>query len=413
MKCGKDLDPVTSSEVPPEMLEPATFTPAGAEESTRLAPGRPTVHRAEPADIEVYKQAASESAQSIEQQATWQEQFADEPAEIQQTDVTADFMIKAKSCDRCGAANPHEQRYCKQCGAAFGGHLPSMADDSYRRAPAAQPAGPVVTSYLSDVTPSASHEAAPPAGQAYPERRERRERRERTGALSDWGIGEWLMIIVAVLLVSGAIWFFFFGGRDALFNSRAGNVRKAGSAMEALGSFEMGIQVTLESVQAGQSGGSGKVMFEKPSATYWENNFSVMGKPYLVGLIQVDKRVFQTAAGAGWQAADPATSTGDILGFWNEFSGVEDLGNQTVGTSQCYHYRYRVPAKYVTSPLGASSQQGVSDAVVESWIEVGTFRVLRMIANVYGLEFDGQRFNARLDMSLGATGQPHGIKPPL
>ncbi len=409
MKCGKDLDPVTSIEVPPEMLEPSTFTPAAAEESARLAPGRPSLNRADPADIEVYKQAASESAQSIEQQATWQEHFADEPSEIQQTDVTADFVVKAKSCNRCGAANPHEQRYCKQCGAAFEGHVPSMADDNFKRAPAIQMAATVDHSYLSDVSPSAGYQDVPPANQpAF------RERRERTGAMSDWGVREWLMIIVAVLLVSGIVWFFFFGGKDALFKGLAGNVHKAGQAMEDLGSFEMSVGITFESVQAGQSGGAGKVMFEKPHSDYWESTFSVMGKPYLVGLIQVDRKVYQTVpGGSGWQTADPGTTTGDVLGFWRDVSAVEDLGNQTVGATPCYHYRYRVPARYVTSPLGASNQQGVSDAVVESWIDLSTFKVMRMTAGVYGLEYEGQRFNARLDMVLGATGQPYGIKPPI
>lgn len=407
MKCGKDLDPVTSSDIPPEMLEPATFTPAASDESARLAGGRGGFNRAEPADIEVYKQAASDSAQSIEQAATWQEQFSDEPAEIRQTDVTADFVVKARSCDRCGAANPHEQRYCKQCGAAFEGHTPSMADDSFKKAPAIEMAAQVNPSYLSDVSPSAGYSGgAPPNQPAF------RERGERTGPLSDWGVREWLMIIIAVLLAAGAVWFFFFGGRNLLFNSKTGNVHKAGKAMENLGSFEMSVGITLDSVQAGQTGGSGKVMFEKPDRDYWESNFSVMGKPCLVGLIQVKDGVYQTA-GAAWQAADPRTTTGDVLGFWRDVAGVEDMGNEPVGATPCYHYRYRVPARYVTSPLGASSQQGVSDAVVESWIDLSTFKVMRMKAEVYGLEFEGQRFNARLDMGLGATGQPYNINPPI
>jgi len=96
MKCGSDLDAVSAPDVPVDVFEASTFTPAGEVDRhgggrSKSAPPQPTE------DKETYKEAAASESPGIFVGAGDE----GEPPEIQQTGVTADFAGKKSYCERC------------------------------------------------------------------------------------------------------------------------------------------------------------------------------------------------------------------------------------------------------------------------------------------------------------------------
>ena len=111
--------------------------------------------------------------------------------------------------------------------------------------------------------------------------------------------------------------------------------------------------------------------------------------------------------GPAWQTADPAQSTADALGLWRDFSSVEDLGTQVIGTTNCLHYKYRIQPKLITTALGAGAQSGASDAVIEIWIDSASSTVVKMTVQVFNV-----MIQVTMTFDLAATGQPYNIKAP-
>ena len=330
MKCGKDLDAVKSAEVPSEILEPEAFTPAAAGEDARLASTTSSKPKPaeQPSDIETYKRRAATSIRSYESQAVTE---TDEPPEIQLSGVTSDFMEKKRYCEMCGVANPHEQRYCKQCGAALQSEVPSDADIAYNaRSMVPLAAEPVEATLLTDVSPSA------PASDYFSDGATARTatRRFRAGGGSRGvGVRELLIAMVIVVVLGAIIYLFAFGGYDRLLGGRTRKVHSAGTTMEKLPSVQYDVTATFETGDGVQYPGSGKVLREAPDKTYWEMSLNVPGKPRAVASMQIGKNVYVN--GPSWQTGDPKQAAADVRRLWRDFSSVEDLGTQVIGTADC------------------------------------------------------------------------------
>jgi len=117
MKCGRDLDAIDSPESPFESDELDSWLPAAADE---VRPSKPAIEENEPpGDLEFYKQAQHMEASSAVIDSP--DDYGQETPEIQLTDVTADFTERRRMCSRCGASNPHDQRFCRSCGAPLNG----------------------------------------------------------------------------------------------------------------------------------------------------------------------------------------------------------------------------------------------------------------------------------------------------
>ncbi|MHB8896518.1 MAG: zinc ribbon domain-containing protein [Candidatus Geothermincolia bacterium] len=421
MKCGKDMDKVKSSNIPGEMLEdPATFTPVGQDEYSRLAPTA-RASQAPVGDVASYKEAAAaaaaalqaqqelESAQSAEQDQEKTDDIPDVPSEIDQRSVTADFVARRQFCLRCGMANPYDQRFCKNCGSSLGEARGGMADQSFS-APPSIPAtsAPVETTTLADVSPSSAYSNAPDPrpGRAAPPR----QRTSSGGGIADWGAREWLGLTVAALVLIAIVWFVFFGGYSMLFNSRNKNIHKAGATMQKLPGFKFQIASTYE-VEQGQYGGSGQALFETPDRSAWEVRRETPGNPQVQGTIAVGASTY-SGAGGKWQLDDPATSAGDIILMWKKFTQSESLPSEVFAGKTCIHYKYRMNPTLMKTVLGLGNQETVSDAIMEVWIDTTTFQVIHQTAQVFGAQIDGARTKITLVMDLVEVGKPYGIKPP-
>lgn len=433
MKCGRDLDKVQSSDVPPEMLQDSdSFTPLKDDEFARLAPTR-RLTKEPVGDVASYKEAAAAAAaawEAEEKQASLQEQAAQQKQEEKAVEaaqaagqevpseppaqapaapghVSSDYKEQKQFCHRCGMANPRDQRFCKNCGSALAGAPGGMADQTFDAAlTMSLPGVPVETTMLADVSPASVYSTADAAVEG------RLRERRGSGALSDWGAREWLALIIAALVAAGGIWFAFFGGYSMLFNAASKNIHKAGSTMEKLPSFQYGITGTFESEQ-GQYPGGGHMMFETPDRSAWEVSRSGPGPGAVQGTIQVGPTTYSGAGGA-WQPADPATATGNVTLMWKSFSSVETLPDAPMGSSPaCFHYKYRMDPELVMTVLGLGKQDAVSDAVMETWIDKTSFQVIRETAQVFNAQINGVRTRSTLVMDLNETGKPLQINPPI
>jgi hypothetical protein len=424
MKCGKDMDNVRSSDVPPEMLQDTvTFTPVGNDEYARLAP---TAHlpKAPIGDVASYKEAAAASAAAVQEQQEMENRYHEDVAqeaapgavdaggpEISHRGVTADFAAKKQFCQRCGMANPYDQRFCKNCGSTLGEVPGGMADETFGAPPPIPSStSPMETTTLADVSPSSAFQSAPEeVGRR--ESRPRRDSRERFGGVYDWGVREWLILTVATLVFVALIWVIFFGGFGMIFGGKDSNIHKAGATMAKLPSFQLSVNSTYE-VDQGQYGGGGHVLFETPDRSAWELRRDTPGAPQVQGTIAVGTNTYSGSSGT-WQPADPATSAGDVILMWQKVSGVEALPNENLGGHTCYHYKYRMDPALMKTVLGLSGQEGVSDAIMETWIDTTSFQVIHQSAQVFGGQINGQRTKITLVMDLSETGKPYGIKPPM
>lgn len=443
MKCGKDLDETAQQEnlidhsnVPPEILEPRTrggdsFLPTQDDEYSRLGPTARKQARGPVLDVASYKEAAAASAAAWEaeqEQASILESQAGAPApeedhrlllkdrpqhtedsEIRHTDLHADFADKKKFCHRCGMANPRDQRFCKNCGSALTDSNEAMADKYHDAGQMAMPAASmsVETTTLSDVSPSSAYSDVQHQGERY----RRRSYSSGGGALANFGVREWSALIVGALVVAFAMWLFLFGGLTLLFNSGKRDITKAGGTMEKLPSFQYNISGAFESGQ-GQYPGVGRSVFETPDKTAWEFTRNGPAGPKVVGTTQVGLQTFMNSTGT-WVIGDPSTATGDITSMWEKPRSIEKFKNEAVGNRpNCYHYKYRTDPNLMLTVLGLPPQEGVSDAIVEVWIDASSFQVARQTAQLIGAQIEGARTRVTLTMDLVETGKPYGIKPP-
>jgi hypothetical protein len=213
------------------------------------------------------------------------------------------------------------------------------------------------------------------------------------------------------LVFVALVWMVFFGGFGLLFGGKDANIHKAGSTMQKLPSFLFSINSTYE-LDQGQYGGGGHVLFETTDKSAWELRRDTPGAPQVQGTVAAGKNTYTNSAGA-WQLADPATSAGDVILMWQQVSGVESMPNEALAGHTCFHYRYRMDPELMKTVLGLASQEGVSDAIMETWIDTTSFQVIHQTAQVFGGQINGLRTKITLVMDLAETGKPYGIKPPI
>ena len=403
MKCGKDLDTILVSEVPPEIIEVDTLTASGSSGVPSYA--TPNKKESGPLpDVDSYKEAAASSAASEE--VVSPVEYDDETPEIHMTDVTTDFTERRIICGICGSTNPNEQRYCKQCGSALGDETPHSA--GVMSVPQAAPIsdGPVETTTLADMAPSSDYHAAGPV----------REKRSRAGGglgdgLAEWGGREWFFMVIAAIFVAVLIWFFVFGGMNALFNSGARNIKKAGEVMTGMAGCQYNLTATLESHETAYAG-SGQLVYESLDKTAWQLLLDVPGKgPVLLQHVQIGDESYSNC-GESWQMSDEGDRA-DMSGLWSDISGVEDMGEESMLGHACLHYKYRTPPRLITHILCAGEQSGVSDTVVDMWIDKESYCIVRVSADTFNIQSEGMRTKATLIMDIGVTDQAFGINAPI
>lgn len=406
MKCGKDLDSVRLSDIPPEIIESDAFTPAGSSGATPSVAPRQEEPGPLP-DIQSYKEAATSRVESEE--VLIPVEYDDEPPEIRMTDVTSDFTEKKTVCNQCGVANPPMQRHCKHCGADL---RPDTTDqrsgpgDTFGQA--APPASaPVETTMLADFVPSSDYRGSDAAAVTYREPRGL----SFTGGPADWGVREWLLSVIAALVATGLIWFFAFGGMNMIFNSEAKNLRKASQTMSSMAGFQCNLTATLEDPDADYAG-NGQVVYEAPDKTAWQLHLNLPGRgPVLLQHVQIGDDSY-TNCGASWQVSDKGEDT-SVTGLWSGSSTIEDLGNETMHGHSCFHYKYRTSFRLITTVLCAGEQPSVSDAVVEAWIDKDSFQIIRTKAEVFNVRIENKRTKATLLLDLGVANQSFGVKAPI
>lgn len=329
-------------------------------------------------------------------------------SEIDLTRIMGDLTKGKKACAKCGFVNPREQKYCKNCGAPL---EEEKEEDEVESLPIPLAPEPVEPSFLSEPLP-------PPASDYYESGAAGKGRARRfdfMSGISNWGAREWIAIIGAIVVVAIVVWLFGFGGYQNIFGAPAKNIRKAAKAMVGLNSFEYSLNVNLEArgELSNRYHGSGKVLFESPDKTYWELDLLLPARGATpLRFAQIGKKSYMNA-GAGWQMLEESSPSFGMERLLSGFSMAEDLGMTTIGTSNCAHYRYRIPPQAIASIVGADPQGKMGDAVVESWIDSGTNQVLLLQIRLFNVLIDGVQMNVSMALNLSSVGTPYNILPPI
>ncbi|MDD5448293.1 MAG: zinc ribbon domain-containing protein [Actinomycetota bacterium] len=327
-------------------------------------------------------------------------------SEIDLTRIMGDLTKGKKTCARCGFVNPREQKYCKNCGAPLEEEAKEVESLPIPLAPE-----PIEPSFISESPsiPASDYYESGTAGEA------RTRRFDFMSGVSNWGAGEWVAIIGAVVVVVIVAWLFIFGGYQNIFGAPAKNIKKAAKVMVGLNSFEYSLNVNLRArgETSSRYHGSGKVLFESPDKTYWEMNLLLPARGATpLRFAQIGKKSYMNAS-TGWQMLGEDSPSFGIERLWSGFSMVEDLGMAPIGTSNCAHYRYRIPPEIIASIVGADPQAKMGDAVVESWIDSGTNQVLLLQISLFKVLVDGIQMNASMALNLSSVGTPYNILPPI
>jgi ribosomal protein L40E len=411
LKCGYDLQQDAADDSTDDS-DPDTFTPAASGADARLArrEAKRRKEALEPGEVEAYKEhAAAQSKAAFESQVHHND--VDEPSEIDLGAVTADFATRRRFCDRCGAANPYEQRFCLQCGNTLGQEAPAEADSGVNAAPVI-PLAPLSAEPFEHAALADLHSA--PASDYFSEQEQKGGRPYRSrqigSSLAQRGPGLWLLIGATLLVAAALVWLIGLGGFDLLFNAKVRGINKAARTMERLPSFQYNVSAAVRTADDVQYPGGGKAMYESPHKSSWSVALNTPGKPIAAETVEVDDKVYQN--GMLLQPSRSQSPSGDVTDLWRDFRSVEDLGMQPIGAVNCRHYRYRVPPNLITTVLGVGKQDAASDAVVESWVDTGSSQVVRMTAQVFNVQIEGASTTVQLAMDLVAVGQPYNISAP-
>jgi ribosomal protein L40E len=413
MKCGRDLDKI-KHEDPLAMDEYDGFIPAATLDDARFGSTAGVKHD-EPGPMPDF--ATYVPQPSVIQQQEYEEEAvaADESPEIQQQGITTDFTEKQTFCDRCGVRNAHDQKFCRHCGSPMG-----EATEEYsplQGGPGPPPASmatidtaPVELTSLTSISPSSDFYSPTVQEQKQAQSGGRIRGRSRARRMPTEGLTAKRLIaaIVAIVVIAGLLWLFAFGGLK-MFSSSVRNIKKAGGVMTKLTafSFSVGAVVDANSVE---SPGSGDIKYEAPDRSAWGLATGLPGKPPTTVILVGAGGKGYTNNGSGWQQSSSAMNVGML---WGGVSSADSLGMANVGAYSCYHYKYNTSPVVFTSMLGDPKPTGVSDAVVEIWIDSSNFYVRQMTANVYNAVVQGSRANVTFNMSLTSTGQPFNIKAPI
>ena len=372
---------------------------------TGLSPGH--TDKEPPADNDAPDYGALASS-ILEKSLIPDEDYRDRVRQEKRADAPAELSPELTNCERCGAVNRLAQLNCKNCGALLGAETEDDLAQT-RGEPSETPLAGTVEE------PFSSTPADLPVSDYYATMRPepRRRRLKFFTGISYWGVRQWLLLLILTVVIAFATWLFAYGGMDTIFSSQVNNIRKAEKAMVGLGSFQFSIAASLETSQVGEYGGTGTVSFESPDRSAWDFSVDIPGvKPLRAQLIQVGKQPYINVGGS-WTPQNPSIVDADVRNLFRAPSDVEDLGSQVLGTSTCFHYKYRTSPELITGLLGIRQTTGSSDAVIEIWIDSSSNLIMRLTVGVYNVRLEGMRARVSLNMELAALGQPYDIKPPV
>ncbi|MBN2169385.1 MAG: zinc ribbon domain-containing protein [Actinobacteria bacterium] len=422
LQCGKSLEYSDAQENEAESEEyeeeSSSFTPSGSYDADQSYQSRKRYSSESLPDYATcMREEVEQAAQMAESWDVEQEQHLEEHSEISQDNVVADLSAEKKPCARCGAMNPHNQIYCVNCGAEIDeGGVPEAAETSqpqYQSPPPIPPTPPTRTyqppqlSY--PTTPSTSPGDCFRSGTPTVTGR----RGSFPARMMKWSAWTWAGLISVVVIFFAAIWFFFYGGMNMVFSTELKNMGKADAAMAGLSSYEYTIDITYDSAEKGQFKGEGKLLHELPDKTSWAVNIMMPGSQVLQPRwIQIGENQYVNN-GAQWQQVTSNTQDVSAKRLWTGYSSIENLGDQSLYTYTCNHYKYRIPSDVFRTVTGMTDSQGIGDAVMEIWIDIETKRIMRMTANVYGLLVGGVKANAVINMELSGTGLVYNLQPPV
>jgi hypothetical protein len=452
MKCGKDLDASVNrnDDLTFDIPDSGSFTPQGSPDDGMADRSKVTADENRSGESfhgglsDPHPAADVINVEFSEASEARREEFGEAAPEIRQVGVTSDITDRRVICDRCGFANLREQRYCQHCAAPLGDTIPGGDGDAlhrdwgygkdYDRLPPYSPddaepyqyangapgvplargdvlaAAPEI-SFLTDAAPSSDYYSV----DIGEERRGAKKARGAGGrgwSAREWGVREWLTIIVISLVLFGIAWLFLLGGLE-IFSGKVRNIKKAGEAMAGLGSFDFQITGSMESFQAGNFGGAGRAMFESPDLSSWQFTTNFPNRDAIVTQQMLVSGKDYVNRNGLWIMVDQGKARFDVKKLWSDFSAVEDLGQSVVGGVACLHYRYRVAPEFLTALFGDWQPDGVPDAVIETFIDAGDRRVLKLTARIFNLQIDGARVTATLTFELASTGQPLNIRSPI
>lgn len=410
MKCGRDLDADEKTGSPIEVEDFDSWLPAAAEEaSLRQAEQKEKTS----GDKESYRQAEHLEASATVIEAG--EDYHDETPEIQLTDVTADFTERRRMCGRCGTSNPHEQRFCRSCGAPLTDE--DRGQEGYESAGesgVAPVADAVYDTYtLADISPGSSDYYAE---RPLPRTKDKPRRASSTGLVSSlaaWGAREWLTLIIVTLVLVFLVWFFFFGGMGLFFDSEKDNLARASETMMGLKSFRYAISGELNNPETGSCGCDGQAAYESPDRSAWSINLDTAGQQAVqLQQVQIGDSLYSNSGG-GWSGVEPDGSNADVALLFEGAWEVEDLGKVKLNGVECLHYKYRTPPALITTVLGSQGSEGTSDVVNEIWIDASTYDVPRLRSTIYNLQINGFRTRATLNFNLAEVDADYGIEKPI
>lgn len=399
MKCAQDLDQVKHDD-PFDAPDYDGFLPAATLEDARLA-STASVEREDKGPMPDFSTYVPQPSVLQQQDYEADARAAEEEGtpEIQQQGITTDFTEKQAYCDLCGVRNARDQRRCGHCGSPLGDEGDPWVGVESSTSSAPMATAPVELSSLANISPS-SHFSTP----TVQERKAGRQRRSSTRAAA----GKLIAAIVVLLVLAGALWLFAFGGMK-VFSSSVRNIKKAAGVMSKQPGYDFSVVAAIDG-QTGQSQGSGDVKYATPDRSLWVMTASLAGRPptTLQQVTADGKTMFNS--GAGWQQSPQKRDVGML---WGGISSAENLGMAALGPYSCYHYKYNANPKPFTSLLGDPDPQGVSDAVVEIWIDNSTFFVRKLKAKIYNARVQDARASVTFDFDLSSTGTPYDIKAPL
>ncbi len=404
MKCGRDMDKVRHE---PDFDDFDGFIPSASADEGRLSSTLSSRKEEDKGPVEDFTAYVPQPSE-LQQEEYALEPDVDEDSEIQQEGITTDFTEKQVFCDRCGVRNPHDQRYCKHCGSPMGEGDKDPTDYSVSTMSAPSEQAPVELATLSDMTLSSSADVYGSDVPAKARRvRGRRPVKTSKGFVAHLTAGRLIAAIVVLLVLAGVLWLFAFGGLKA-FSSSVRNINKAGGVMTHLPSFNYAVTVSIDD-QTAASTGTGEIRYEQVNKSMWTLAAGLPGKaPTTNQLVYTDNKGFLNT-GAGWQTTTQKIEVGML---WSGVTNAENLGLDALGPYSCYHYRYNANPLPYTAMLGDLNPAGVSDAVVEVWIDNSTFLIRKITAKLYNAKVQGAGANTTFDMGLASTSHPFNIAPP-
>jgi len=408
MQCGKDFQASKDDNSLFEYTESDSFTPSGSLEELPLSKERRKLatesEQKEQISLEEKKRAL-ENPRVILPMGKPDEEEKENSLEIFQPEASKLTVENKVFCSLCSFGSPADSKYCFNCGAPIDEAEERITDNFGQDGsiPLAPPEEYTFdTSTLAPMRPS-HDEGLTPA---------KKEKKIKVRWEFRWGIQEWIAVIIVTCAVGFAVWFFLLGGSD-IFTYEAKKIRQAGNTMENLTSFQYASRGAVEGKESGVYELSGHANYIKPEKfeVFFSTSHPQKG-PRRYHQIRISNKSYSLKEDR-WVKLKSGEAVFGIGGLWKSFTSVENLGRKNINGREFHNYRYRVPARNLTSMFGVQNPDAVSDAVVEIFIDSTTHYINRITAVLYNFEIEVERSTLKLEFNLVAVNQPFQITKPI